>query len=353
VVLADSLSAAVTSQPELPVARRDYLLSEIGAMRTTLRILQGESLRLDEEVRRLYGITPTWVDESSFAEIHSALDSILPGRAPLAQRVTGYLDQMNVPAGQAAAVIDRIAAHLRELTRSQYPLPQQETCEFTVVHDKPWAAYNWYLGSSRSRIEFNLDRPLQIDRLPFVVGHEAYPGHHTERALKEERLFKREGRLEHSIFLCNTPSQTISEGIAMNALDVIADRGAIVSMYADILGLLGRSREEASRLYDFHAAHVRLGKVTSNQLFLLHDRGASEDEVIAYGMRYALNTESLEKELMKFRKNPLWRSYGFNYTLGADLVKAYLDRAPDKQAAYDRILGEAMTPAQVAAAYVA
>jgi hypothetical protein len=50
--LADRLAAEVAADPAIEPARREYLLGEIAAMHTTLRLLQGDSPGIIEEVRR-------------------------------------------------------------------------------------------------------------------------------------------------------------------------------------------------------------------------------------------------------------------------------------------------------------
>lgn len=346
--LADRLVEAVATDLTIQPARQEYLLGELEAMRTTLRILKGDSPGIVEEVRRLYGVEPTWVSEATFAEAHRALASILPGDAPLSERVQAFRENMRVPIQVAPSVINRLAADLRGRTHAQFRLPQHETCEFMLVREKPWRAYNWYLGGAKSRVEFNEDHPIQVGQLPYILAHEAYPGHHTEHAIKEEVLYRTEGRLEHAILLSNTPSCLVNEGIAQNALEILADREAIVGMYRDILRASGLPEEEAERLHDVVLAWHPLAKVSDNQLLLLHGQGVPDAEVIAYGMRHGLTTESLERRVMKFKKDPLWRSYGFNYTLGHDIVKAFLSAATDKSAAFARLLRDPMTPGQVA-----
>ena len=50
--------------------------------------------------------------------------------------------------------------------------------------------------------------------LPLIIAHETYPGHHREHAWKEADLVDRDGHLEASILLINTPDCLISEGLA-------------------------------------------------------------------------------------------------------------------------------------------
>jgi len=347
--LAASLLHAAAAEPIFDAARREYLVGELEAMQTTLRILQGESFGIVDEVRRLYGVTPAWIDESTFLEVHRDLEALLPGATPLAERYQAFRENMYVPVEVALEVIGRLSDELRERTWGRFRLPQDERCEFTLVQDKPWAAYNWYLGGNKSRVEINTDRSIQVGQLPYMIAHEAYAGHHTEHAIKEAGLYRAQGRLEHSILLCNAPSLLVSEGLAQNALDVLAEPVDIIRMYEAVLERSGYPKDEAKRLYEVVLAALKLAGVSDNELLMLHRDGATEDEVVAYGMRYALTTDALERQVMKFRKDPLWRSYGYNYTIGSDLVQQYLLRAADRRTAFARLLEEPMTPAQLAA----
>jgi hypothetical protein len=236
---------------------------------------------------------------------------------------------------------------LRRRTLSRFPLPHEETCEFVNVRDKPWLAYNAYKGSGRSRIEFNQDRPFYLHQLPEIVAHETYPGHHTESAIKEERLFRAEGWMEQSVVLSNAPSALVSEGLATNALSVIAEPEEVVGYYADLLAAAGLPAEEAQRLFDFVQLGRPLEEVSGNQILLLHGEKRPEEEVVAYGMRYAMAPESELRDMLRFYQDPLWRSYGFNYTVGRDLVEAYLSASADRTQAFTRLLAEPMTPLQL------
>jgi len=348
--LADDLAQRVAAHRSLEPARREYLQGEVAAMCTTTRMLQGEALEFVDEVRALYGVAPAWVDEAVFNEAHSALADLLPGPGPLAERVQTFRRRMRIPAPVAAPVITRLAAELRSRARAVFPLPLGEDCAFSFVRGQPWTAYNWYEGEGRSRIEIDEEHPLSIDQLPEIVAHEAYPGHHTEHAIKEQVLYREQGRPEHSVILGHVPSSLISEGIAEHAVGVIVQSDELIHWYGEILKEAGISRGEAARVDQFSRALLPLAKVADNQLLLLHGQGASDDEVVAYGLRYALNTAEDQQRLLRFIKDPLWRSYGFNYTLGHHVVETYLSATADRVSAFARLLREPMTPGQLLAA---
>ena len=174
-------------------------------MRTTIKILGGTTPDFVDEVRSLYGVTPAWIDERRFEEAHRALDDILPGPEPLREKVQAFRERSRVPVEAAVSIMRRLAEDFRSRTFRLFGLPPGESCEISTVIDRPWMAYNWYLGGGKSRIEFNQDYPMELWGIPTAVAHEAYPGHHTEYATKENKLYLGEGRLEHSIVLGNNP----------------------------------------------------------------------------------------------------------------------------------------------------
>jgi hypothetical protein len=208
-------------------------------------------------------------------------------------------------------------------------------------------AFNRYLGAGRSHIEFNQDFPMEMWDIPTAVAHETYPGHHAEFAIKENKLYVGEGRLEHSILLSNNPSSLISEGIAANALLAVASEAEIAATLIDCYERAGLPESDAVRAFAFVGAHHQLKSVSDNQLLLLHRDHAPEDEVVDYGIRYALTTKEDEARYLRFFKDPLSRSYAYNYTLGSDLVATFLDRATDKKRAFQRLLSEPSTPTQL------
>ena len=345
---ARELAESIAPDISLAAGRKEYLLGEVGAMQTTLRLLQGERLGIIEEVQALYGLTPEWVDESVFEEAHHSLEQLLPGEEPLADRMIAFREYFEVSSEAAVPVIKRLFQDFQTRTKQRFSLPDSESCVFEFVHDQPWSAYNWYLGDYQSRIDFNLDLPIRVYSLPHLIAHEGYPGHHTEHAIKEQRLYQDGGRLEHSILPSNTPAAVISEGIAEVALEMILTPAEQVEYYRQITVEVGLSRYDGEQIYEIlRVFRQSLASVGDNKLLLLHQNGASDDEVIKYGRRYALTSEKQEHQSLKFAKDPLWRSYGFNYSLGYQIIHNYLAESEIRDQDFSRLLHEAVTPAQV------
>ena len=77
---------AATSVPSgSPEARRiAFLLSQLTAARTRLRMLAGERLAFAEEARGLYGIAPDIRPLSDYDPVLARIEGLVPGEGPLA-----------------------------------------------------------------------------------------------------------------------------------------------------------------------------------------------------------------------------------------------------------------------------
>ncbi len=328
--------------------RREYLNAQLKAMQTTLSILKGEEIGIVEESQRLYGLTPIWTEESVFEEAHQDLEYLLPGSGPLAERMENFREKTIVPNESLKSIVRNIADDFRRRTVEVIALPEDETLEFSFVQDKPWPAYNWYLGNCSSRIDINIDLPWYAGRLPLIIAHEAYPGHHTEHSVKEKELYREGGYLEHSIHPIITPKAVVSEGIAENALEIIATPEEIAQIMQSVLDQVGLKDVDGIQLYQIKKASRPLKTVDINQILLLHGEGASDEEVINYGIRYGLVTEQRSRKWLEFLKDPLWRSYATLYPLGYELVQDFISRGEDKTERFLRLIREPMTTSQLA-----
>ncbi|NOR88763.1 MAG: hypothetical protein GQ524_00770 [Anaerolineales bacterium] len=328
--------------------RREYLSAELSAMQTTLRILMGEEIDIVEESQGLFGLTPIWTEESVFEEAHQDLEYLLPGSGPLVERMENFREKTIVPQESLKSIVRNIEDDFRHRTVEVIALPEDEALEFSFIQDKPWLAYNWYLGNCSSRIDINIDLPWYAGFLVHVIAHETYPGHHTEHAVKEKELYRDGGYLEHSTILANAPSAVVSEGIAEIALEMIVTSEEIAQILQSILDQAGLKDVDGIQIYQISKARRPLSKVSINRVLLLHGEGGSDEEVINYGIRYGLFNEQQSRKGLEFLKDPLWRSYATIYTLGYELVQDFISRGEDKTERFLRLIREPMTTSQLA-----
>lgn len=342
---AAQLAGTIAYADEMDERRREFLTRQVLAMQTSLRLLQGETLALADEVAWLYDVRPAWVEESLFAETYRLLDELLPPGDTLRARVAQRKEGLQLSAAQLSQLIPLIHRRLRQLSRDRFPLPEAESVAFVLVQDQPWMAYNWYQGQGRSQIEINTDASLYITDLVNLVAHEAYPGHHTELAIKDFRLAQQAGRVEHCLTLVSAPSCVVSEGIATCALAaILPDEEWVAWHAAEIFPLAGLAHLDAARELLIEQALEQLNGAYGNAAFLLHEQGATAAQVRDYLQQYGLLTEAEADHLIRFMSSPLDRSYIFTYYWGKKLVEGLLAVKGERPYGYAQLLTEAATP---------
>jgi hypothetical protein len=221
-------------------------------------------------------------------------------------------------------------------------MPSGESVTYELVTDEPWLAYNWYQGRERSHVQINADLPISINVLVDLGAHEAYPGHHTERTLKDQRLLRQLGRIENSVVVLSTPESLVSEGIAMNALEeALGDRP--FEVVADALVELG-VEFEPSEAHEMHHADLEFFAVGTNAAFMLYEDGASEEEVKEYLGEYSFASNEKAAHLIRFMRDPSARAYVSSYADGQRLCRAFADASNGN---FVRLLTEQLTTADL------
>jgi len=322
---ADALLAELAASG-LEEQRRGWLEDQLAGLRTYAAVLAGERTGYLDEVEGCYGVRPERVPEDMFARAHDRLEALLPGQGTLVERMEAWRERTTVPDEKLAEAFDAIAALMREATRRLFTLPQDESFALELVRDEPWAAYNYYRGGLRSRIAVNVDRPISAAFLIDLVAHEAYPGHHTEHAVKEELLVS-QGIVEEALILVPTPQSIVSEGIAENAWDAVADdalRRSLVELLADLD--IEYDMETAEAIAD---AARDLRFVASNAALLLYEDSGTEDEAQVYIERWAATTPTRAASARRSIVDPLWRAYASTYSYGGALVRAHVAGRPE------------------------
>jgi hypothetical protein len=201
----------------------------------------------------------------------------------------------------------------------------------------------------------NTDIELGPTQLARLVSHEAYPGHHTEYVRAEHTLRHRgapagAAEPEIEVFLVNTPQCLISEGRADLGLDVLAGPSCgswTAQTLADLTPMW--DVELADRV---ERAALELLPVRQDAALLLHDRGAAEDEVLAYLRRWLLVGERRARQMLRFIAHPVWRAYTTTYVEGHRLVSAWLRATRDGESVterYLRLLDEPRSPSSLRA----
>jgi hypothetical protein len=331
----DPAALAADAEELLAEVEDGWLRDQIAGLHTSASFMAGAAGSYADEVEGCYGIRPAHTDETLFEAAHRELDGLLPGDGPLVGRYEAWRHANEVPADRIETTVAALIEEARVWTRGAVDLPHGEGVDLEVVHDKPWLAFCEYRGGLRSHISVNADLPISAFELLHIACHETYPGHHTERVCKDERLVRGQGKLEETLVLMPTPQSLVSEGIAELGSELILD--------GDGGGRLGAVLAGAGIELDLeHARAVSRARepcswASVNAALMLHDDGADEAAVRDYLVRWELITPEYARHAVRFMTEPSSRSYVINYPAGRELCREYVAGEPKR---FRRLLAE-------------
>jgi hypothetical protein len=332
--------------------RRDFLLAQLHAASTRLRMMQGEKLAFADEAEGLFGIRPELKPLSSYDPILARIERLVPGPGPLADRIDAFAKRFTIPGERLDSVMRAAIAECRRRTLEHIELPPEERFNLEFVTGKSWSGYNWYKGEATSLIQINTDLPIRISH-PIDLGcHEGYPGHHVYNMLLERKLVKERGWIEYTVYPLYSPQSFIAEGSATYGVDLAFPRGEQLAFATRVLyPIAGLPTEEA-------AAYRALGEATRDlagaRLTIAADYldgRISRAEALELTRKYQLVTVARAEQSLAFADQ--YRSYVINYGLGREMVQAHVEAAgttPEARwAAMERILSEPTLPSDLAA----
>jgi hypothetical protein len=322
-VLGDSVPAY---QDSVVAMRHRYLRVQLGSMAARARMLSGERLSFDQEAQALYDVKPPHLEPVHFDSLLARLDSLLPGRGPLADRYQRFRDRLMIPANLVDTVFKTAIAACRARTMAHLRLPPGERFDLEYVKGTPWNAYNWYQGGYRSVIQVNLDFPISLDRAVDLACHEGYPGHHVYNALLEQALVRDRGWVEISMYPLFSPQSLIAEGSANFGIDMAFPAAARVAYERDSLfPLAGLDPTLAGPNAEIRQLMERLNYARNEAARGYLDGKLDSAATRQFMQRTWLSPPDAAAKTVRFIDT--YRSYVINYNLGRDLVADWVQRA--------------------------
>ena len=318
--------------------RKRWFQGQLHGIECVTARLAGEDVSWSDEVERCFGVRPVHVDEDVFRASHKKLDKALPGNGNLNKRYNAWLDASQVPRETLPRAIDVLSTELRRRAGGLVELPTGESVDYETIEDEPWQAFNLYRGNLNSLVQINIDLPFSVVDLVDLVAHEAYPGHHTERASKEWRLYRDAGHGEMCVMIVGGPEAMIAEGIATNALGVALGDEGFESLIPLTEGL--GYRFDAQVAEAVHVEGWKLFAASTNAARMLHEDGMSPDEAESYLQEWALHTPERAAKAVSFLMDPGSRAYVTAYTDGYRLCNDFIRTHAD---GFRRLLTEQLT----------
>ena len=310
-------------------ARSAMLKKNLVAALTRIRMARGETLSFNEETALLYDVRAPQYDASEFDAALDAIDALLPGDAPLNERVDAFRGALAIPADKLDAVFAAAIEECKRRTLDRYTLPAAERFSTEFVTDKPWSGYNWYQGDYESLIQVNTDFPVIIDRAVDLGCHEGYPGHHMWNVMIERDLLKGRGWIEFSVYPLFSPQSLIAEGSANYGIELAFPGDEKIEFERDVLfPLAGLNPADAEKLEALNAARRKLSHARNMIARQYLDGEIDREAAIEATMKYSLVSRDRATQSVRFIET--YRGYVVNYNLGLDLVRHYVEREVEK-----------------------
>ena len=332
--------------------RRAFLLAQLKAAQTRLRMLQGEKLSFAEEAEGLFGVRPELKPLSAYDPVLDRINGLVYGRGPLSERVEAFQDRFTIPTDKLKPVFDAAIQECRRRTAAHIPLPPGEKFTMEFVTGKSWSGYNYYKGNSTSLIQINTDLPIRISRAVDLGCHEGYPGHHVLNALLEQKLTKERGWVEFSVYPLYSPQSLIAEGSANYGIDLAFPGDERLAYETEALyPLAGLPTRDARKYLELLEAMEDLqgARFTIAREYL--EGRMNRRQAIEATQRYQLVSRKRAEQLIDFTDE--YRTYVINYGLGQDMVRAHIEAAgatPEARwAAMERLLSEPTLPSDLRA----
>lgn len=304
--------------------RAIWMIRQLEAFAERIRIFSGSFSTFNEESRQLFSVEPPAYAEDHFKLLVSKLDSLLPGKGSIPDRMQALSKKFIIPKEKVDTVFRTAIEEARKRTRARYSMPANESFVLEYVNNKPWSGYNWYKGNYQSVIQINLDLPILIDRAIDLACHEGYPGHHVYNMLLEKNLYRDKGWVEISLYALYSPQSLIAEGNANYGIEM-AFPGNEAAAFAkqSLIPLAGLDSLQADLYFQALALKSELNYARNEAARGLLNASLTEKEALRWLTDYALMSKDVAMKSISFiRKH---RSYVICYNYGQDLVRNYIE----------------------------
>ncbi|HLL30361.1 MAG TPA: hypothetical protein VK403_05135 [Allosphingosinicella sp.] len=343
-------SLAVSRLDPTERRRRDFLLAQLKAASTRLRMMQGEKLPFADEAEGLFGVRPELKPLSAYDPVLARLEKLVPGKGPLADRVDAFQERFIIPRQRLEPVMRAAIDECRRRTVRHIALPANERFTLEFVTGKSWGGYNWYKGDSNSLIQINTDLPIRISRAVDLGCHEGYPGHHVYNMLLEQKLAKERGWVEFTLYPLYSPQSFIAEGSANYGIELAFPGDEQLAFATRTLyPLAGLPTAAAPQFLALQRAMQDLGGARFTIAADYLDGRITRAQAVELTRKYQLVSPERAEKSVAFIDQ--YRSYVINYGLGLDMVRRAVERAgadpAARWAAMTRILSEPTLPSDL------
>jgi hypothetical protein len=341
--LADALSG-----DDPPTARRRlWYYGQLRAISALARQAGGEEIGYLDLVEELFGVPIRPVPDTELLAARARMDEALSGSGSLDERIAAFRLQLRVPADRVVAAVAESAERFRAATRRDFDLPQEESIAWEEVHDQPWGAFAHFLGNGRTRVQINIDLPIEVTLAAFLAAHEAYPGHHADHVVKERTLIGEANLGEATMRTMNSPEAVLAEGLADLGREVVMADWELEAELRRIGREVGVEGDWAAAVAVRNAQN-ELQAATGNAGIMLYHDGRPEREVRDYLIEVGAVPADRIDHSMRVLRDPVNRTHSFTYSEGKRLIRPWLE-VQGQTNGFWRLLSEEQSPAALLA----
>lgn len=304
--------------------REKHLERMLLSMKTSLKILNGESIPYFEQLRALLDIEPVFIDDSTLFKLIDELNNLYQGKGILYNRASRVWEKGAIPKEQILETFTLAMQIVRDKTYELFPdlLPEAENVAIAGTVDSNFMLYCWYLGNFKSKIEVNmkLNNIITWHNLLLNASHEGYPGHHVQLTMRDKVLYQEQGQFENSILLMNTPQLVIVEGIASLSLNVLysireQEELALKSFCPN------PSEYDIEFLIKVREIWQKIIHFDTNLAIHAHVDGWKNDQLLQFLLELDLFPEDFCRQYIRFIQNPITSVYPFMSYEGEKLIQ--------------------------------
>jgi hypothetical protein len=305
-----------------PTPRGSRLLAQIRSFDILLQAI-GPAARAESfetEAQRLYARSVPSLEAGATHQVIAALEAALPGAGPLSQRLAGFYSDFIVPADLRRVVFERALRECRSRTLAHWQLPRAEKLDVEWTDSVP-AAWHRYRGGWRSTLQINPDAVALAGSAIDVACHEAYPGHHAQFILQDQRAQPAGLPVEERVVLLRSPASVLREGAANFGVELAFPFEERVAFEERVLFPLARLDPRQARRYEtVHLLVDQLSATAAPIIASYRDHRLSSDDAEQQLANEALVTSP--GALLQFADH--YGAYVLGYTAVRDSVRDYV-----------------------------
>jgi len=333
--------------------RELYIEKLLVAMKTSIEILKGTEISIQDQILRLYDVSLQPVNESELYDLKEELNKAYGISGSLEERMKELRVRRMVPKSNVFVLFKKALKIVKNRTTELFSnlLPKNESIIIDLTENKnenevKWSYYNWYLGNYTSRIDVNPSYDIYWSSLLSAAAHEGYPGHHTEFIIKEQCLYHEQFQFEHSILLLNSPKIIISEGIANLAVNALYSYRDQAEISFKEFCLKEAEEDSLDKIIKQFSVKRKIDLFLYNLAYHAIIDEWSKDQLFRYATSFEIfSKENIENHIKRLY-DPVYSTTTFSYFIGPNLIINKYSEFPSVDNFYD-LLSKPVLPSDL------